>query len=101
MIMKGMVKYAKERNLSNKKLVAIASGANIDFDRLRFVSERADSSETLIAVRTPEKPGSFRKMQSLLHPRNITEFSYRHDGTNTAMTIVSFQALPGHTLGRY
>jgi threonine dehydratase len=51
-----------------------------------------------MAIKTPEKPGSFRKMQSLLHPRNITEFSYRHDGSEQAMTIVSFQALPGHTL---
>lgn len=94
----GMVKYIQENECKNQKFVVISSGANMDFDRLRFVSERADSSEALIAVRTPEKPGTFRKMQSLLHPRNITEFSYRHDGTDTAMTIVSFQAVAGRTL---
>ena len=57
--------------------VAIASGANMDFDRLRFVSERADSSETLVTVTIPERPGAFRELYHLIYPRNVTEFSYR------------------------
>ena len=46
----GLVKYVRVNNVVNKTLVAVASGANMDFDRLRFVSERADSSEALLAV---------------------------------------------------
>ena len=57
--------------------VAIASGANMDFDRLRFVSERADSSETLLSVRLPERPGSFRLLYESIYPRNVTELAYR------------------------
>eukprot|EP00936_MAST-01D_sp_MAST-1D-sp1_P000972 g972.t1 len=58
-------------------VVAICSGANMDFDRLRFVAERADSSEHPVAVTIPERPGAFRELYSLIFPRNITEFSYR------------------------
>lgn len=91
----GMVKYAKLNDMKDKTFVAISSGANMDFDRLRFVSERADSSETLMSVSIPEQPGSFRTLHSLLHPRNITEFSYRHNGASSANIFVSLQTLPG------
>jgi threonine dehydratase len=87
----GMVKYCRKYALSGHSMVAIASGANMDFDRLRFVSERADSSETLVAVTIPELPGAFRRLHAYLHPRNITEFNYRHNGTDKANVIVSFQ----------
>ena len=53
----GLVKYVEETGIKGKTLVAIASGANMDFDRLRFVSERADRSETLLSVQIPEEPG--------------------------------------------
>lgn len=49
----------------------------MDFDRLRFVSERADSSETLLSVRLPERPGAFRQLYESVYPRNVTELSYR------------------------
>jgi threonine dehydratase len=88
----GMVKYIKQNEVQGGTFVAISSGANIDFDRLRFVSERADSSETLIAVTIPERPGAFRELHALLHPRNVTEFSYRHNGTSLANVIVSYQS---------
>lgn len=91
----GMVKYSKLYDCKDKTFVAISSGANMDFDRLRFVSERADSSETLMSVSIPEQPGSFRTLHSLLHPRNITEFSYRHNGSDSANVFVSLQLLPG------
>jgi threonine dehydratase len=64
--------------------------------RLRFVSERADSSETLLSVEIPEQAGSFRKLQATFLNRNITEFSYRHNGSSNANVIVSFQPPPGH-----
>ena len=90
-----MVKYSKLYDCKDKTFVAISSGANMDFDRLRFVSERADSSETLMSVAIPEQPGSFRILHSLLHPRNITEFSYRHNGSGSANVFVSLQLLSG------
>lgn len=60
-------------------------------DRLRFVSERADTSETHIAVYIPEKPGAFIDFYRLIFPRNVTEFSYRIGG-NPASIFMSFQA---------
>ena len=57
--------------------VAVASGANMDFDRLRFVSERADSREKLLSVQLPERPGSFLDLYQAVYPRNVTELSYR------------------------
>jgi threonine dehydratase len=93
----GMVKYAQTNAKKDETYVAITSGANMDFSRLRFVAERSDLSEKLMAVTIPETPGSFRKLQSLLHPRNITEFSYRHNETTRAQVIVSLQALAGST----
>jgi len=95
----GMVKYSRQNNCKGKTFVAISSGANMDFDRLRFVSERADSSETLMAVGIPERPGAFRELYSQIHPRNVTEFSYRQGGGSTqANVFVSFQAKTGRTL---
>lgn len=58
----GMKKYSEERNITGASFVCITSGANMDFDRLRFVSERADDSEKLLAVKIPERPGSFRAL---------------------------------------
>jgi len=85
--------------LENKNLVAIMSGANMDFDRLRFVSERADSREILVAVKLSETPGSFLKMYTLLYPpRNVTGFSYRCNGTDTADILMSYQASSGRTI---
>lgn len=88
----GMTKYAKANKLSGKTFVAVASGANMDFDRLRFVSERADTSETLIAVEIPERPGAFISLYRNIYPRNVTEFSYRIGG-EPANIYMSFQAL--------
>lgn len=94
----GLVKYARQHNCKNMTMIAIASGANIDFDRLRFVSERADSSETLISVAIPERPGSFRELHSIIYPRNVTEFSYRWNGSEKANVFVSYQSLTGRSL---
>ncbi|MGH8729124.1 MAG: threonine ammonia-lyase, biosynthetic [Burkholderiales bacterium] len=75
----GAKAYAE--NVSNQTLVAIASGANMNFDRLRFVAERAEvgeAREAILAVTIPEEPGSFKKFCAMLGARNITEFNYRY-----------------------
>jgi len=92
----GMKKYVKENDIRGQTMVAITSGANMDFDRLRFVSERADGSERTLAVNVPETPGSFRALYSLIWPRNVTEFSYRFDDHRNsekgdAHILISFQ----------
>jgi len=87
----GMIKYVEDNEISGQTLVAITSGANMDFDRLRFVSERADGSERTIAVTIPETPGTFRALYSLLWPRNVTEFSYRYESEGDAHIFLSFQ----------
>ena len=76
----GLKRYAKQHELQGETLVAVASGANMNFDRLRFVAERADigeQREALFAVTIPERPGSFRHFCDLLGRRQITEFNYR------------------------
>ncbi|PLW14996.1 hypothetical protein PCANC_16201 [Puccinia coronata f. sp. avenae] len=92
----GVKRYIQENKLigSGKKFVSIVSGANMDFDRLRFVAERADlgeQREALLSVVVPEKPGSFVKLHSYLHPRPVTEFSYRFSSTSQAFIFVSFR----------
>jgi len=88
----GMKRWVSETNCRDMTLVGIASGANMDFDRLRFVSERADSSETMLSVLIPEQPGAFRRLISLIEPRNVTEFSYRLGREDSAAIYLSFQA---------
>lgn len=77
----GLKAYARNKNWTEKHLVAVTSGANMNFDRLRFVAERAeigDSKEAILAVSIPEKPGSFYEFLTTLGHRNITEFNYRY-----------------------
>jgi threonine dehydratase len=87
----GLRKYVTEREITGQTLVAITSGANMDFDRLRFVAERADGSERTLAVTIPERPGSFRALYNLIWPRNVTEFSYRYECKSDAHILISFQ----------
>jgi threonine dehydratase len=87
----GLKKYVEQNEVAGQTLVAITSGANMDFDRLRFVSERADGSERTLAVTIPEKPGTFRALYSLIWPRNVTEFSYRYESDADAHILISFQ----------
>lgn len=87
----GMKAYVERENLHGKTLVAIASGANMNFDRLRFVAERAEvgeKREALLAVTIPEKPGAFKAFCRLLGNRNITEFNYRYDDPKAAHIFV-------------
>ena len=90
----GAKAYAARRRLKNKTLVAIASGANMNFDRLRFVAERAEvgeQREAVLAVTLPEKPGSYRKFLSLIGSRNVTEFNYRYNDAREAHVFVGVQ----------
>mmetsp|Transcript_71394 Transcript_71394/g.163644 ORF Transcript_71394/g.163644 Transcript_71394/m.163644 type:complete len:152 (-) Transcript_71394:446-901(-) len=73
----GMMQYHRSGGLRNKTVVAISSGSNMDFNRLRFVSERSDTEEVLLSVTIPERPGAFKEFYSCVHPRLVTEFSYR------------------------
>ena len=80
--------------LKDKTLIAIASGANMNFDRLRHVAERAElgeKREAVLAVTIPETPGSFKAFCSLLGARNITEFNYRYDDPKLARVFVGLQ----------
>ena len=74
---KGHARYSRTAFCVCVEQVAVASGANMDFDRLRFVSERADSREKLLSVQLPERPGSFLDLYQAVYPRNVTELSYR------------------------
>ena len=62
--------------------VAVTSGANVNFDRLRFVAERAEEHESLFAVTIPEVRGSFRRFAEVIGPRAVTEFNYRISDTS-------------------
>ena len=76
----GAKRYVERTRVRDRELVAIASGANANFDRLRFVAERAEVGEhreAILAVTIPERPGSFKTFCATLGARNITEFNYR------------------------
>jgi threonine dehydratase len=76
----GAKAYVERTGVRGKRFVAVASGANTNFDRLRFVAERAEvgeQREAILAVTIPERPGSFKKFCATLGARNITEFNYR------------------------
>jgi threonine dehydratase len=88
----GVKKYVGRENCSGRTFVAVNSGANMNFDRLRYVSERADigaQREALFAVQMPETPGSFLRFCELLGDRNVTEFNYRYADTKAAQVFVS------------
>lgn len=87
----GMKKYVEQNKIEGQTLVAITSGANMDFTRLRFVSERADDSEKTLVVTIPEEAGTFRKLYELVWPRNVTAFSYRYESEGEAKIMISFQ----------
>jgi threonine dehydratase len=87
----GAKAYVERTGIRAETLVAVASGANTNFDRLGFVAERAEVGEhreALLAVTIPERPGSFRKFCALLGARNITEFNYRMSGPGEAHVFV-------------
>ena len=88
----GLKKYVRHNKVSGQSLVAINSGANMNFDRLRYVAERTligEKQEALFAVTIPEKPGSLlRFCREVVGERNITEFNYRLSGRQSAYIFV-------------
>ncbi|MEB0140706.1 MULTISPECIES: threonine ammonia-lyase, biosynthetic [unclassified Undibacterium] len=85
---------AAKRPLKNETMVTIACGANMNFDRLRFVAERAEvgeAREAVFAVTIPEARGSFRRFCELVGPRNVTEFNYRISDEAAAHIFVGIQ----------
>ncbi len=90
----GMKKDIYESNYINKNMIAIACGANMNFERLRFVAERAalgEYREAMLAVEIPEKAGSLIDFCSLLNNRNLTEFSYRMSNSTNAQIFVGIE----------
>lgn len=79
--MAGLIKYIRDTGCTGKTLIAINSGANMNFERLRYVAERTrigEKTEALFGVTIPEKPGSLKRFcHDLVGERNITEFNYR------------------------
>lgn len=90
----GLKRYAAERGLSGETLVALTCGANVNFDRLRHVAERAEIGErreAILAVTIPERPGAFRAFIEVVGPRAITEFNYRYAPRADARIFVGVQ----------
>ena len=83
--------YVERHGLKGKTLVAITCGANMNFDRLRFVAERAEfgeQREALFAVTIPERPGAFKAFCEVVGPRSVTEFNYRMSDADAAHVFV-------------
>ncbi len=94
----GMKKYVETTGVSGQDLLAIVSGANSNFDRLRYISERTEigeQREAVICVTVPETPGSFRQFCRALGRRNITEFNYRYADAASARVFVGLSVVPG------
>ena len=95
----GIKKYLQlHPNAGFKNVAGILSGANINFDRLRHVAERAElgeKNEALIAVKIPESPGSFQNFINIIGKRSITEFNYRYSNAEEAVIFVGLQLSAG------
>jgi threonine dehydratase len=98
----GMKKYLAAKPVNDEDLVAIVSGANVNFDRLRHISERAElgeKREAILGVTIPERPGSFRAFCKTLGKRNVTEFNYRYADAEQAKVFVGVQIAPNGDRG--
>ncbi|MCK9469143.1 MAG: threonine ammonia-lyase, biosynthetic [Porticoccaceae bacterium] len=90
----GMKKYIEQHGLTGKSLVAVVSGANMNFDRLRYISERTEigeKREAILAVTIPEQPGSFKRFCQMMQRRMVTEFNYRMGDPEQAHIFVGVQ----------
>lgn len=87
----GLKRFVEDNDVRNQRLVAVLSGANMNFDRLRFVAERAElgeAREAIFAVTIPERAGAFREFCKALGRRVVTEFNYRLSGRDQAHIFV-------------
>ena len=95
----GLKAWVERQDVRNQSLVAVLSGANINFDRLRFVAERAEvgeARETLLAVTIPEHKGAFREFCAVIGRRTVTEFNYRLASRDQAHIFVGFATESRH-----
>lgn len=94
----GMKKYVEREQVQGQTLIAIESGANVNFDRMRYISEVAEigeGREVILAVTIPERPGSFQTFCNLLGKRPITEFNYRFGDSSSAQIYVGVKVAEG------
>jgi threonine dehydratase len=94
----GLKKAVREQSLTGKTLMAVVTGANVNFGRLRHISERAElgeSREAVLAVTIDETPGSFRRFAQVLGRRNVTEFNYRYGDPEKAQIFVGVEVAGG------
>lgn len=90
----GIKQYVETTGATNQTLIAINSGANVNFDRLRHIAERAaigEQREMLLAAEIPEEPGSFLKFSDAIGRRGVTEFNYRYSDSDVARVFVGIQ----------
>ena len=90
----GAKRYVERKGVVDRNLVTILCGANVNFDRLRFVAERAElgeQREAVFAATIPERPGSFKAFCRLVGRRSITEFNYRYDDASEAHVFVGVE----------
>jgi threonine dehydratase len=95
----GVKAWCERHRARGRTYVAIACGANMNFDRLRFVAERAElgeAREAILAVTIPERPGSFREFCALLGKRSVTEFNYRYADPKIAHIFVGVEVANRH-----
>ena len=96
----GLKRWVESERAQHRTLVAIESGANLNFDRLRYISERTETgahAEVLLAVTIPEEKGSFRRFCNVLRGRAITEFNYRYSDATRADIFVGLKVAAGDT----
>lgn len=94
----GIKQWLETHSADGRPIVAITGGANVSFDRLRHISERADlgeHAEAIFAVRIPERPGSFKQLCSVLGRRSVTEFNYRLSDAAEAVVFVGVKTSTG------
>lgn len=94
----GVKNWVAKHGAEGKTLIAIQSGANVNFDRLRHISERAElgeQREAILAVTIPERPGAFRQFCQAIGKRAVTEFNYRYNDPQQANIFVGVQTRPG------
>ena len=99
----GIKEYAVRNNITGKTLIGIASGANMNFDRLRFIAERAElgeQREAVLAVTIPEQAGAFKAFCRSLGNRNITEFNYRFSDPTAAHIFVGLAIANANETGK-
>ena len=99
----GIKKYVEQNKVRGKTLIGIASGANMNFDRLRFIAERAElgeQREAVIAVTIPEQAGAFKAFCRSLGNRNITEFNYRYADPAAAHIFVGLSIANAPEIGQ-